>query len=667
MKTRYLFFVGVLLVLGLVCVPARSEAKPDKKKADMPIFADKRGQLRKKVIIKTDEARLHTLIGDKGERRYPFEIFYRFYDKDGNEVTEQGGVKYYRVGTGADKILGFLKVDDCIEWNTRFMLKPTANALRRFKIFVKKDKKDADPKSARDLENMVVGAELATPGGLYQDDAAFILQTAAQDRAPAYRVAFYIGGPRTSADRVAAPKNPLRELKLEIVFVIDTTGSMTDLLEGTKEVAAQVADVVAKRPKLKGRVRLGLVEYQDATVAPTGKLIPARLVKALTDDLAEFHKALKPLKVATLDSEEWEEDVLAGLKMAIDKGGWQETSSKHIILLGDAGAHLGGVKNREGKDKNTTGMSLESIITHGRKPRGGGKFNEKVQAINFHAVLARIDVKPNYPDRVKAYLKKAQETARKHFTHIAGNNGSFKGAYQEVDANNKESRDKAVAEIVKTITTAFDALEEVSSGKVLEVGGPVVVKDKVLVGSQGAIKRAVYELALVLQPKKGDRFAEGWAAERAAGFRVAEPYVMVDKQEIRSLQVTLNYIHTLMEGKTSVAARKNNKNLLQALRLVATSAGVGQTVEIKEDTKLEEFITDLPLKTDVLRITPAKLADMTAEDFKAWLNKLKGAGKALQTMYETNPWNRSGADTAGKKSDDEDFVEYKFVRLVDLP
>jgi hypothetical protein len=177
----------------------------------------------------------------------------------------------------------------------------------------------------------------------------------------------------------------------------------------------------------------------------------------------------------------------------------------------------------------------------------------------------------------------------------------------------------------------------------------------------------VYELADALRGQKGERFATGWAAERDAGYRVAEQYVMVTRDEIRSLQSTLNHFHTVMEGKTSVTARKNNKGLLQTLRLVATSAGAGQTVEIKDDTKLDEFITDLPLKTDVLRVTPTRLADMTAEEFKAWLNKLRGAGKALQDVYASTDWNRSGGDRKGGKVDPEEVVEYKFLRLVDLP
>lgn len=120
---------------------------------------------------------------------------------------------------------------------------------------------------------------------------------------------------------------------LDLVFLLDTTGSMSGELREAKSRVRQIADALAaSRPG--ERVRTGVVAYRDRGDAYV------TLQSDLSTDVSITQTFLD-----TLEAEgggDGPEDVLSGLRVALDGMSWDRDDdvSREIFLIGDATAHL---------------------------------------------------------------------------------------------------------------------------------------------------------------------------------------------------------------------------------------------------------------------------------------------------------------------------------------
>lgn len=125
-----------------------------------------------------------------------------------------------------------------------------------------------------------------------------------------------------------------KKKNVEVVFVLDTTGSMGGLIEGAKRKIWFVANEILKA-KQQPNLKVGLVAYRDKGDAyVTQKL-------ALTDDLDEVYTKLMSFRAD--GGGDFEEDVNAGLNVAINDMAWSKPSKdtlKMVFLVGDAPAHM---------------------------------------------------------------------------------------------------------------------------------------------------------------------------------------------------------------------------------------------------------------------------------------------------------------------------------------
>jgi Mg-chelatase subunit ChlD len=120
---------------------------------------------------------------------------------------------------------------------------------------------------------------------------------------------------------------------LEMVFVLDTTGSMGGLLEGAKQRIWGVVNEVmqtSSRPS----VRIGLVAYRDRGDAYVTQIVP------LTDDLDRVYTALMDYQAG--GGGDTPENVRRALADGVHKAGWSQPSqgvAQILFLVGDAPPH----------------------------------------------------------------------------------------------------------------------------------------------------------------------------------------------------------------------------------------------------------------------------------------------------------------------------------------
>jgi len=122
---------------------------------------------------------------------------------------------------------------------------------------------------------------------------------------------------------------------LEMVFVIDTTGSMGGLIEGAKQKIWGIINEVMQKQS-RPRVKVGLVAYRDRGDAYVTKVTP------LTGDLDKVYMEL--MDYAAEGGGDTPEAVANGLSDGVTKAGWTRSRpglAQIIFLVGDAPPQTG--------------------------------------------------------------------------------------------------------------------------------------------------------------------------------------------------------------------------------------------------------------------------------------------------------------------------------------
>ena len=120
--------------------------------------------------------------------------------------------------------------------------------------------------------------------------------------------------------------------RLEMVFVLDTTGSMAGLLAGAKERIWGIVNEVMQESH--ASVRIGLVAYRDRGDEYLTQVLP------LTEDLDTVYTTLMQYKPA--GGGDGPEDVRTALADGVQRAGWSQAAPnlvQVIFLVGDAPPH----------------------------------------------------------------------------------------------------------------------------------------------------------------------------------------------------------------------------------------------------------------------------------------------------------------------------------------
>lgn len=120
---------------------------------------------------------------------------------------------------------------------------------------------------------------------------------------------------------------------VDVVFVIDSTGSMSSLIEGAKEKIWSIANSIVTR-KPTPAVRIGLVSYRDRGDAYVTRAFD------LTDDIDTVFKDLQTIRADGGGDEP--ESVNQALAEAVSNMKWStaKDTTKIIFLVGDCPPHM---------------------------------------------------------------------------------------------------------------------------------------------------------------------------------------------------------------------------------------------------------------------------------------------------------------------------------------
>lgn len=140
---------------------------------------------------------------------------------------------------------------------------------------------------------------------------------------------------------------------LDLIFVIDTTGSMWDDIAQVKVSAAEIVNSIDSSPF---DYRIALVDYRDFPIYPYGGSgdYPYNARLAFSSDKPAIISAIQGLSLGW--GADWRESVYSGLIRSINTeglGAWRDNVKKVIILMGDAPPH---------DPEPFTGYTLSSVV-----------------------------------------------------------------------------------------------------------------------------------------------------------------------------------------------------------------------------------------------------------------------------------------------------------------
>lgn len=128
-------------------------------------------------------------------------------------------------------------------------------------------------------------------------------------------------------------KIPENKAAVEVVFVLDTTGSMGGLIDGAKRKIWYIANEIVKA-KQKPVVKIGLIAYRDKGDAYVSKMYP------MTDNLDAVYETLMGFQAD--GGGDGPEHVNQALDDAVHKVQWSDRKDvlKLVFLVGDAPPHM---------------------------------------------------------------------------------------------------------------------------------------------------------------------------------------------------------------------------------------------------------------------------------------------------------------------------------------
>jgi len=131
----------------------------------------------------------------------------------------------------------------------------------------------------------------------------------------------------------------IENLRVGLVFVIDTTSSMGPHIEQTKRFVADIYERLA-RAGIADRFRFGLVGYRDNPDAASGVDYVTRIFRDLDPaaDMRMFTDQVFDIEVSRASTQNWREDAFAGLEDAILHMSWDQVDARIVFLITDASA-----------------------------------------------------------------------------------------------------------------------------------------------------------------------------------------------------------------------------------------------------------------------------------------------------------------------------------------
>lgn len=423
------------------------------------------------------------------------------------------------------------------------------------------------------------------------------------------------------------------EFRVGMVFVMDTTVSMSPFIDRTRQVVNEFYDAFG-RFETTAFVSFGLVGFRDSIDHNSGELEYVTSTFQPLDPEAPARQVLTNLeRVAATDAPtlDFKEDVYAGLTDAIEGMDWSPYDARIIILVTDA-------SSRSGQDPllRDPGSTAETVAANANAGN--------IAIIPLHLLT------PVNQDNGDAVLAEDQ------FRTLGETGDTGVDKYLALDATSDERFIGLLRPMAQQL--ARDILT-VNSGDVLDQVEFEPVPTLPADGEDDRLARIVTneifraQLESLAQVGGGDApaFLAGWASDRDMidpSRATLEVSVFLTRNQLSTLDKQLDSIvGAFRSGGDDPQAFFNNLQVLAA-EMSTDPDAVRADDSLAVQTLMPTFLQNLPYKSEVLRLDRdywSSLSNALREEF---IEDLEAKQKIYRdTFNQTDLWNDFGSDDPG--------------------
>lgn len=599
-------------------------ADPAVSPSSTPLLMEGKHNLYQKIITRPGVVLSDSPSNQNAKPIEGFKVFYVYK----RQKDTQGNEDWLQVGSDTHgHIVGWVPADKVINWAHTMVGAFTNPAGRERSLFMKNEQDEKqillDQSGGDKAKELAKNALAGNPGPVIAMEPETyvdithnfyllpILDAQQIDRpsGPPLRLLHVVSAPSQKSKPDSSPAN-LRNFKASLVFVMDTTVSMEPYIEQTQAAVKSLINSI-KNTAVKDNFRFGLVAFRDS-LKDNPLLEYETKVFARPDfkqPVDSVNNAIASVHDAKVSSKSFDEDAIAGIKIALDEIDWNQSAGKYIILVTDAGA-------REANDPHSiTKLGIEEIKQLAES---------KGVAVFVVHLLTPAGQKINNHTRAASQYRKLSQF---------GTAGSL---YFPVRGGTPE----AFSEVIQTLTMAL--LQQVAD----TTGRPIAGLNPSKKNAQS--KKAEDQIKVVSQAM---RLAYMGKEENTSVPDVISSYTTdrdltnpVKKAiEVRVL-LTKNQLSDLAQSlqiilKTGLAGRTEPQTFFTQLRSAfATAARDPQKISQSKNIGglLGEYLQGLPYKSDIMNISEQDWLAMGAIAQRTVLNNVESRLRLYQE-YESHP------------------------------
>lgn len=346
--------VSLAFALWIVLLmPALAQNAPSPGATRRPMLLEGREGLYQRAIM-----RLGSVIADRPEataasRPVPgFTVYYVY------ERKEVGGQLWLEVGMALDgRTQGWVRGEKAIDWKHNIVLAFNNPAGRERTMFFADaavprklwlDTRGRAAEAVRYRSEAMTnqgGPVIALEPETYIDITRqfyFMPVLSAErletERMESARLLEVITAPAPSTRRPTADTAALKNYKGVIVFVVDTTTSMGPYIEQTRQAIRRIIARI-RDSAVRDNFRFGVIAYRDHMGGdPRLEYVTQPVyLPSFADPAEKVLVDIEKVGEAKASNRDFDEDAVAGLKLALDQVKWEEFGGRYIVLITDAG------------------------------------------------------------------------------------------------------------------------------------------------------------------------------------------------------------------------------------------------------------------------------------------------------------------------------------------
>ncbi len=258
-----------------------------------------------------------------------------YYDKETTRVFRTGSRSIKRATTSSGLKAGFSDDNKQFNYFLNFLNKYKNNTTRKYHDIENKVTLRVMDKNHKTIANAKVIDTNTQKESLTYSDGSFLVYRPTKLKITHKNSTKTITIDENSKKVVDVVLNqafkPVDPIPVDIVFALDTTGSMSEEIRRLKKTI-EIIYLNLSNLKTKINLRFGMVLYKDRKDKYTTKISP------LTDDLKSFQKALN--KVTANGGGDRPEDLVSALRDTVYDIKWQKDGLKIVFVITDAPPHI---------------------------------------------------------------------------------------------------------------------------------------------------------------------------------------------------------------------------------------------------------------------------------------------------------------------------------------